>query len=120
MSLGGITCTAYRVETNYGEQVIPWFLGYSMLMYCPHSEAGWSLMEKKSVPIHSFPKKARGHTMCRRWAVGGWRLAVGDWRLVAVCGGWWQLVVGDWWLMVVGSGWRLAVGGRWRLVAVGG
>ena len=53
-------------------------------------------------------------------AVGGWRLAVGDWRLVAVCGGWRQLVVGDWWLMVVGSGWRLAVGGRWQLVAVGG
>ena len=32
---------------------------------------------KKSVPLHSFPIKARGHTMCWRWVVGGWRLAVG-------------------------------------------
>ena len=59
--------------------------------------------EKKSVPLHSFPKKARGHSMCStmvgggwRLAVGGdWRLAVGNWRLVAVGGGWRLLVVGD-------------------------
>ena len=50
---------------------------------------------------------------------GGWRLAVGDWRLVAVGGGWRVAVVGGgWrrlaagdWLVAVGSGWRLAVGG---------
>ena len=30
--------TAYRVGTNYGEKVIPCFLGYSMLMFCPRSE----------------------------------------------------------------------------------
>ena len=47
-------------------------------------------MEKKSVPLHSFPKKAHVHTMCWRWAVGGWRLATGGWwRLVAVGGSWW-------------------------------
>ena len=45
---------------------------------------------KKSVPLHSFPKKAHGHAMCWRWAVGGWRLATGSWwRLVVVGGGWW-------------------------------
>ena len=91
--------------------------------------AGQSLTgEKKSVPLHSFPKKAHGRTMCWRRAVGGWRLAVGDWQLVAVGGGWRRLVVGDWWLMTVGSGWRLVVGrcwqlaadGGWQLVAVGG
>ena len=64
---------------------------------------GRSSTGKKSVPVHSFPEKARGHTMCWQWAVGGWR----------------RLVVGDWWLMAVGSGWRLAVGHRWRFVAVG-
>ena len=74
-------------------------------------------------------------------AIGGWRLAVGDWRLVAI-GGWrlavggdWRLAVGDswrlavggdWrlavggWRLAVGGDWRLAVGGSWRLVAVGG
>ena len=31
--------TAQRVGTNHGEKVIPWFLGDSMLTYCPHSEA---------------------------------------------------------------------------------
>ena len=67
--------------------------------------------EKKSVPLHSFPKKSpRAHHV----------LAVGGWRLVAVGGGWRRLVVGDWWLMAVGSGWRLAVGRRWRFAAVGG
>ena len=39
---------------------------------------------KKSVPLHSFPKKARCSTMVG----GGW------WRLVAVGGGWWRLAVG--------------------------
>ena len=90
---------------------------------------------KKKCSGTSFPKKARGHSMCStmvggswRLAVGGgWRLAVGSWRLVAVGGGWW-LVVGGWWrLAVVGSwrlvaagGWRrLVAGGWWRLVAVG-
>ena len=57
---------------------------------------GRFLTEKKSVPLHSFPKNARGHTMCWRWAVGSWRLAVG--------GGWWRLVV-------VGGGWWLGMGG---------
>ena len=56
-----------------------------------------------SVPSHSFPKKARWHTMCWWWAVGGGRLATCGWR---------RLVVGDWWLMAVGSGSRLAVGLR--------
>ena len=46
--------------------------------------------EKKSVPVHSFPKKAHGHTMCWRWAVG-------DWRLVAVSGGWWCLAAAGGW-----------------------
>ena len=42
------------------------------------------------------------------------RLAAGDWRLVlAVGGGWRQLVVTSWWLAAVG-GWRL-VGGPWGL-----
>ena len=31
--------TAEHVGTNYGEKVIAWFLGYSMLTHCPHSEA---------------------------------------------------------------------------------
>ena len=104
------------------------------------SSAGGSFREKrkKSVPIHSFPKKTACSSYVQPWlvAVGGWRLvAVGGWRLVAVggwrlvaVGGWqsanWRLVVGDWWLVAVGSGWRLAVGRRWRfwrrLVAVGG
>ena len=75
------------------------------------------LNQKKSVPLHSFPKKARGHTMCWRLAVGGWRLAVGDWQLVEVGGGWRRLVVGDWWLMVVGGWWLVAAGG-WRLAGV--
>ena len=80
--------------------------------------------KKKSCPGTSFPKKARGHSMCStmvgggwRLAVGGgWRLAVGNWWLVAVGGGWRRLVVGDWWLVAVGSGWQLVVGRRWRLV----
>ena len=83
---------------------------------------------KKKSSGTSFPKKARGHSMCStmvgggwRLAVGGgWRLAVGNWRLVAVGGGWRRLVVGDWWLVAVGSGWQLAVGRRWGSAAVGG
>ena len=31
--------TAQRGGTHCGEEGIPWFLGYSMLTYCPHSEA---------------------------------------------------------------------------------
>ena len=61
--------------------------------------------KKKKCSGTSFPKKARGHSMCSimvggswRLAVGGvWQLAVGNWRLVAVGGGWRRLVVGDWW-----------------------
>ena len=69
----------------------------------------WAVLHGKK----QFSQKARGHTMCWRWAVGGWRLAT-------VGGGWRRLVVGDWWLMAVGSGWRLVVGRHWRLAAVGG
>ena len=53
------------------------------------------LNEKKSVLLHNFPKKVRGHTMCWRWAVGSWRLATGSWwRLVVVGGGWWLEIGG--------------------------
>ena len=84
--------------------------------------------KKKKCSGTSFPKKARGHSMCSTmvgggwWLAvgGGWRLAVGNWRLVAVGGGWRRLVAGGWWLEAVGSGWQLAVGRRWRLAAVGG
>ena len=73
--------------------------------------------EKKKCSGTSFPKKARGHSMCStmvggswRLAVGGgWRLAVGNWRLAAVGG--WRLVVGGWWRLAVDGSWRLAVGG---------
>ena len=37
------THTACRVGTDCGEEGIPWFLGYSMLMYCPHSEAAMTV-----------------------------------------------------------------------------
>ena len=57
--------------------------------------------EKKKCSRTTFPKKARGHSMCSTMVCGGWSpLAVG--------GGWWRLVVGGWWLMGVG-GWRLVV-----------
>ena len=60
---------------------------------------------KKKVPLHSFPKKLYGHSMCSTMVGGGWQLAVGrTWQLVAVGGGWQRLVVGDWWLVAVGSG----------------
>ena len=82
--------------------------------------------KKTSVPLHSVPKKARGHAMCSTMVGGGWRVAVGGWRQLAVGswqlavgGGWWWLVVGGWWL-VVGGWWRLVVVGSWRLVAAGG
>ena len=83
--------------------------------------------EKKKCSGTSFPKKARGHSMCSTMVGGGWwlviigwwRLAVvGSWRLVAA-GGWRRLVVGGWWRLVVGGWWRLAVDGSWWL-AVGG
>ena len=54
--------------------------------------------KKKVFRYTVFPKKPAG-TPCvggGRWAVGGWRLAVG--------GGWWLLVV-------VGGGWCLGIGG---------
>ena len=52
--------------------------------------------KKKQCSGTSFPQKARGHSMCSTMVGGGWRLAVGNWRLVAVGGGWRRLVVGDW------------------------
>ena len=58
---------------------------------------------KKKCSGTSFPKKARGHSMCSTMVGGGWQLAVGRrWRLAAV------------------GGWRLVAVGGWRLVAVGG
>ena len=80
--------------------------------------------KKKSVPLHSFPQKALGHSMFNhgwwRLAVGGWRrLAIGSWQLV-VGGGWW-LVIGGWWRLVVVGDWRQLVAlGGWQLVGVGG
>ena len=56
---------------------------------------------KKNCSGTSFPKKARGHSMCSTMVGGGWRLAVGGgWRLAT--GGWWQLAVvgGGWWLVI--------------------
>ena len=90
--------------------------------------AGRSLTEKKkNCSRTSFPKKARGHSMCSTmvgggwWLAvgGGWRLAVGNWRLVAVGGGW-RLAVGRRWRLAAVGGWRLVAVGGWRLVAVGG
>ena len=79
-----------------------------------YSMQGVLIGGKKKCCGTSFPKKARGHSMCStmvgggwRWG-GGWRLAVGNWRLVAVGGGWWLAVGGGWRLMGVG-GWRLVV-----------
>ena len=84
--------------------------------------------KKKKCSGTSFPKKARGHSMCSTmvgggWQLvvgGGWRLAVGNWRLVAVGGGWRRLVVGDWWSVAVGSGWQLVAAGGWRRLVAGG
>ena len=56
----------------------------------PHP--GRSLTRKKKCSVTQFsPKSRRAHHVL---AVGGWRLAVGDWRLVAVGGGWWWAVDG--------------------------
>ena len=79
--------------------------------------AGRSLTKKKCSSTPFSQKSPRAHHVL---AMGGWQLAVGEWRLVAVGGGWRRLVFGDWWLMPVGSGWRLAVGRRWRLAVGGG
>ena len=56
-----------------------------------HSAQYAPLTGKKKVFLYTvFPKKARGHTMCWRWVVGGGRLTTGNWwRLVVVGGGWW-------------------------------
>ena len=61
------------------------------------SAPGGSLTEKKKKRSRtSFPKKARGHSMCSTMVGGSWRLAVGSWQL-AVGGGWWWLAaVGGW------------------------
>ena len=75
---------------------------------------------KKKCSGTSFPKKARGHSMCSTMVGGSWRLAaVGGWRLVAVGGGWW-LAVGGWRRLAVVGSWRLVAAGGWRrLVVVG-
>ena len=66
---------------------------------------------KKKCSRTSFPKKARGHSMCSTMVGGGWWLAVGGgWRL-AVGGGWWLAVGGGWWRLAVDGSWRLADGG---------
>ena len=87
--------------------------------------------KKKVFRCTAFTKKPAG-TPCvggGRWAVGGWRLAVGGgwWWLVAVGGwglvidgGWQWLAVGGWSPLAVGGGWQAVVGGGWQLVAVGG
>ena len=73
-------------------------------------------MGKKQLFHYTVVLKKPACTPC----VGGWRLAFGDRRLVAVGGGERRLVVGDWWLMAVGNGWRLAAVGGWRRLVVGG
>ena len=71
-----------------------------------------------------FPNKPAG-TPCvggGRWAVGGWRLAVGGgwWRLVAGGGGWWWVAAVGGWGLVVDGGWQWFAVGGWRRLAVGG
>ena len=87
--------------------------------------AGRSLRGKQKVfRFAVFPKKSRAHQVL---LVGGWRLAVGDWRLVVVGGGWWRLAPvgwglvddGGWQWLAVGGWWRLAVGGGWWLAVDG-
>ena len=77
------------------------------------------VLNRKKKKVFRFPKKARGHSMCSTMVGGGWRLAVGNWRLVAVGGGWQRLVAGGWWLEAVGS-WRLVAAGGWRRLVAGG
>ena len=116
---------AVRRELQEMDHLEVWNCGASF-SFCVWRRA--VLNGKKRGSGTSFPKKARGHSMCSTTVGGGWRLAVGggwrwavgNWRLVAVGGGWQRLVVGDWWLVAVGSGWQFAVGRRWRLAAVGG
>ena len=114
--------------SNHAGSVVPSVLANADQMWLPGVlRTGRSLAgEKKSVPLHIFPKEACGalHVFNHGWwwlAVGSWwRLTVGSWQL-AVGGGWWRLVVGDWWCVAVGSGWRLVAAGGWRrLAAVGG
>ena len=75
---------------------------------------------KKKCSVTQFSQKARGHTMCWRWAVGGWRLVTGGWWRLAAVGGSGLVVDGGWQWLAVGGWSPLAVGGGWRLVAVGG
>ena len=77
---------------------------------------GRSLTKKKKVFLYPGFPKMNGGTQC----VGGGRLAVGDWRLVAVCGGWWWLTAVGGWGLVVDGGWSLLAVGGWSLLAVGG
>ena len=61
------------------------------------SQAGRSLTEKKKCSRTSFPKKARGHSMCSTMVGDSWRLAAVGGRQLAVGGSWWWLAaVGGW------------------------
>ena len=55
--------SAQRVWPMAGMSPLPW--------------ARVSLTGKKTCSGTSFPKKARGHSMCSTMVGGGWRLAVG-------------------------------------------
>ena len=70
----------------------------------PENAPCWHVPQHpREIYIYSFPKKARGHTMCWRWVVGGSRPATGGWwRLVAFGGGGRLAVGGGWWLAVDG------------------
>ena len=72
----------------------------------PHPPPGRAVLNggKKKCSGTSFPKKARGHSMCSTMVGGGWRLAVG---------GGWRLAVGSWQLAVGGGWWWLAAVGGW-------
>ena len=74
--------------------------------------AGRSLTGKKKNSGTSFPKTARGHSMCSTMVGGGWRLAIGGWRWLVVGSS--QLAIGGGWWLAVGGGWWLAVGGGWH------
>ena len=76
---------------------------------CIGGRAGRSLTERKKCSYTQFRQKSpRAHHVL---AVGGWHLAVGNWRFVAVRGSWS-------WLTAV-CGWGLVVDGGWPLVAAG-